>query len=456
MKKSFLLYFLFLSLPFFCQIKLSHVPFAFKKNVAFHQLTTTVNPNNNEIYSFALDKENLFIATFSSSLFFKDSITIKKPLTLRYILGVSYPDNNSPFAYYATSDLSKVYAVAYNFNSRTTLIKEVALNLKNEVIYTEFAANGHFYFVTKGENDDSLQLIQLSGNQIQRHQLDFKPFSFAINTLSNPRIVTIFDEYGLTKMQEKGFNSFDDGSQKVKYYIENNKLRITLNHLPAHTLLYEIDLNTASIVQKIFKNGSLPNVKQSNSLFFENKLITIACNSEALEIQFIKYDDQSILTRYRIDATQSSPFSTPFYSVTGSNMPTNIKTTKKFISAIFNSDLSMSLYHFNGKYIASFGGLQHYVSSNELFFVQGAFPNLNSTTHSTQNILVDVALDSNFKEVTPIQEPLFIDKIARYSLENKNTKHEYYFPYKKFYILSYYDTSTKEIVLRKFTNGFDY
>jgi len=459
MKKSFLLYFLLLSFPFFCQIKLSEVPLELKKNMDFHQMVTTLNPKTNEIYIFAADREKLFGAKFNSSVFFRDSLTVKRPFNFRYLVGTSFLDNNNPVAYFATEDLSRVIAVEYDFTSRTTPIKDLGLNLKEESILTEFSEKGNFYFITKGKNENTLQLIKLEGNNLQKKQLDFKSFSFEMNSVTKPSIGNIIDEFGLTKIEKKGFNSFLDGSQKVKYYVDNNKLIITFNHAATKTSVFEIDLDTFSIGETVIKNSSLDNVKQSNSLFFENSLVTISSNRNAIEVQFIKYEDKSIVKSYIIDSAKSSPFSTPFYGITGNGSPRNIKTVKKFVSTILDSDLGISIYNFEGKYIASFGGLQYRGSNNDLFFELGAIGNLyggNSGNYTIQNNLVDVVLDSNFKQIEQINQPLFIDKIAQFTFENKNIKYEYYFPFKNFYILSYYDSSTKQIVLTKFIDGFDY
>ena len=459
MKKSFLLYFLFLSFPFFCQIKLSDVALELKKNRDFHQMVSTVNPKTNDIYVFAADKEKLFGASFNSSVFFRDSLSVKRPFNFRYLIGASYLENNNPVAYFATEDLSKVIAVEYNFDTRTTPIKDLGLNLKDEVIYTEFSEKGNFYFITKGKNENALQLIKLEGNNLQKKQLDFKSFSFEINSVTKPSIGNILEEFGITKIEKQGFNSFLDGSQKVKYYVNDNKLIITFNHATAQTSLYEIDLETFSIGQTVIKNSSLLNVKQSNSLLFENNVVTISSTNTAVEIQFVKYEDKSIVKNYIIDIAKPSPFTTPFYSITANGSPTNIKTVKKFIKNISDSDLSISIYNFKGKYIASFGGLQYRGSSNDLFFELGAMGNLyggGSGNYTIQNNMIDVVFNSNFKQIEQIQQPLFIDKITQFTFENKNIKYEYYFPFKNFYILSYYDDSAKQIVLRKFTDGFDY
>ncbi|SHG62454.1 hypothetical protein SAMN05444372_10814 [Flavobacterium micromati] len=459
MKKSLLLYFLLLSFPFFCQIKLSDVPLELKKKMDFHQMITTVNPTTNEIYTFAADKEKLFGAKFNSIVFFRDSLTVKRPFNFRYLVGTSFLDNNNPVAYFATEDLSRVIAVEYDFTSRTTPIKDLGLNLKEESILTEFSEKGNFYFITKGKNENALQLIKLEGNTLQKTQLDFKSFSFEINSVTKPSIGNIIDEFGLTKIEKKGFNSFLDGSQRVKYYVDNNKLIITFNHATAKTSVFEIDLDTFSIRETVINNSSLVNVKQSNSLFFENNLVTISSNSSAVELQFIKYEDKSIVKSYIIDSAKSSPFTTPFYSVSGNNSPRNIKTAKKFINTILDSDLGISIYNFDGKYVASFGGLQYRGSTNDLFFELGAIGNLygdSSGNYTIQNNLVDIVLDSNFKQIEQINQPLFIDKIAQFTFENKNMKLENYFAFKNFYILSYYDTFSKQIVLRKFIDGFDY
>lgn len=463
MKKSLLLCFLFLSFPFFCQIKLTNVPLELKKRTQFRQMVTTLNPDTNEIFTFAVDKEKLFGAKFNSSIFLIDSLTVKRPFNFRYLVGTSYLVNNNPVAYFATDDLSKVIAVEFNFASRTTPIKNLNLNLKEEVIYTEFSEKGSFYFITKSKNENGLQIIRLQGNSLQKKELDFKSFSFESNPVIKLTIATILQEYGMIKIEKKGFNSFVDGSQKVKYYVDNNKLTITLNHATAKTSIYEIDLSTFSITENVFKNSSLPNILQSNSLLFENNLVTISSNSNAMEIQFINYKNKSVVKSYIINNSKSSPFTTPFYSISGIGSPRNIKTTKKFINSISNSDLSISIYNFKGKYVASFGGLNYLSNSNDLFFEQSSisgfygvnFRNLSSN-YTIKNNLVDVVLDSKFKQIEQINQPLYIDKIAQFTFKAKNIKYEYYFPFKDFYILSYYDTATKQIILRKFTDGFDY
>lgn len=459
MKKSLLLYFLLFGIASFCQVKLSDVPLDLKKNPDFHQIASNINPKTNEIYIFAADKEKIFGARFNNSIFFRDSLTVKKPYNFRSLIGISYLENNNPVVYFATEGLSRVVSVEYNFATKTTPIKDLGLNLKEESIYTEFSENGNFYFITKSKNENSLQLIKLEGNNVLKKQLDFESFSVEINSVKKPTLTNVLDEFGLTKIENKGFNSIFDTSQKVKYYIKNNKLFITFDHALALTSVYEIDLNTFSIEKTVFKNSNLPIVKRSNSLLFENNLITMSANSSAMEIQFIKYQDKSSIKNYTIDIVHPSPFTTPFYKIIGNGSPTTIKTAKKFIQNILYSDLGLSIYNFKGKYLASFGGLQYRSNSNDVFSELVAMQNFshgNSGDYTVQQSMVDVVFDSTFKQIEPIKQPLFIDKIAQFKSDNQNIKYSFYFPFKNFYILSYYDPVAKQIVLRKFIDGFDY
>ena len=76
-------------------------------------------------------------------------------------------------------------------------------------------------------------------------------------------------------------------------------------------------------------------------------------------------------------------------------------------------------------------------------------------SYVNQNIFFDVQLDPNFNSVDTSFEPLYIDKIAQFTAQN-NVNYETIFPYKDFFIMSYYDSKKEEIVLTKFTNGYDY
>ena len=178
MRNCILLYFLFLSFPFYGQIRLTDTSFEFKKSNDYHQLITNVNPNTSEIFTFAADKEKLFGAKFNNFLFFSDSLTTKKPFNFRYLMGCGFATNENPIAYWATEDLNKFIGIEFDYPALTTKTIEYSLSFKDHAIFTDFTENGILYFLSEKENSKALQVTTLQGHKIVQTELDFSKFTF--------------------------------------------------------------------------------------------------------------------------------------------------------------------------------------------------------------------------------------------------------------------------------------
>ena len=462
MRPSILIYFLFLSFPFFSQVRLTDVNFEFKKNNDFHQLVTNVNPNTSEIFTFGADKEKLFGAKFNSFVFFSDSLTTKKPFNFRYLMGCGFATNNNPIAYWATEDLHKFIGIEFDYPAQTTKTVEYSLSFKDHTIFTDFTENGILYFLSEKKNSKALQVTTLQGHKIVQTELDFSKFTFEDENQKKATLLEILNEYGLTKIDKKGFTSFVTASSPVKYYLRENKLLITLDTALKKTQILEIDLTTFEIKEVIFMQDSTSkDIKQTNSLLFEDKVVQLLSNKEVLEINILNYSDKSVLKAISISEANDLPFTgTTFYGQIQNDTPQDLKSTKRFLNKLHNSNLGASLYNLNGKYVATFGGRKILNRNSDfladLIEIASDYDISASGNFMQQNIYFDVILNSKFDQEIPTKEPLYIDKIAQFTAQNKNVNYEHYFPYKDYYILTYFDKSENKIVLTKFTDGFDY
>ena len=462
MRQPILLYFLFLSFPFFSQVRLTDVNFEFKKNNDFHQLVTNVNPNTSEIFSFGADKEKLFGAKFNSFVFFSDSLTTKRPFNFRYLMGCGFATNQNPIAYWATEDLNKFIGIEFEFPSQTTKTVEYSMSFKDHTIFTDFTENGILYFLSEKKNSKALQVTTLQGHKIVQTELDFSKFTFEDENQKKATLLEILNEYGLTKIDKKGFTSFVTASSPVKYYLRDNKLLITLDTTLKKTQIFEINLTTFEVKEVLFMQDiASKDIKQTNSLLFEDKVIQLLSNKEVLEIKILNYSDKNLLKTVTISESNTLPFTgSTFYSQIQNNAPQDLKTTKRFLNKLNNSNLGASLYNMNGNYVTTFGGYK-ILSRNsdflaDLIEIASDFDIPTSGNFMQQNIYFDIVLNSKFNQETSTKEPLYIDKIAQFTAQNKNINYEHYFPYKDYYILTYYDKSENKIVLTKFTDGFDY
>lgn len=461
MRQPILLYFLFLSFPFFSQVRLTDVAFEFKKNNEYHQLITNVNPNTSEIFTFGADKEKLFGTKFNSFVFFSDSLTVKKPFNFRYLMGCGFAENNNPIAYWATEDLQKFIGIEFDFPAHTTKTIEYPINLKDYNIFTDFNDKGILHFVGEKEDSKMLQLFILNGHNVTRKELDFSKFTLLDENAKSISLLKAINQYGLTKIETKGFNSFVTGSSPIKYYLRNNKLVITLDINTLKTHVFEIDLSSFEIKENVFNQDIVSkNIKKTNSLLFENYLLQLISNKKLFEIKILNYLDNSLIKSYSITESNPFPFSnTMLYSQINNNTPQDLKTTKRFLNKLSSSSLGASFYNFKGKYITTFGGNKMLSRNSDVFIdliaIASDYDIVPSGNYIEQNLFFDVILNSKFDQEIPTKEPLYIDKIAQFTAQNKNVNYEHYFPYKDYYILTYFDKSENKIVLTKFTDGFD-
>lgn len=451
-----------------CQVRLTDVNFEFKKNNEYHQLISTVNPITSEIFTFASDKQSVFGAKFNSFIFFSDSLTIKKTNDFNYLIGCGFVNNNNPVSYWTTKNYERFLGIEFDFNNRITKTIEYNLNLKEEQVFAEFSDKGVLYFLVGNKESKSLELITLNGNSIKRNILDFSKCNFEDERQNETTFLKLIEKFGLSKMETKGFNSFEAGTSKLKYYLHNDMLIFTLDHVTTKTQLLELNLSTLECNESVFlQNISEKNIKQSNSLLINNHLFQLKSSKDIFEIQIQDYINKNLIKTYTIDKINPSPFkNSTFYSQTSNNVPRKLKDTKKFINRIFDTSIGGLIYNYNGNYIANFGGSKNIRSNGDLLLgiglamtsVAAGYNNFDYDTfggdYIVQNTTFEVVLNSNFEE-TKINDPLFIDKINQFTTQTKNIKYEHYFPFEDYYILCYYDKKNKEIVLAKFKDGFE-
>lgn len=462
MKKSCTLLFLFVSLSFLGQIRLTDVPFEFKKSSDYHQLHTIVHPKTHEVFSFATDKEKLFGVKFNSALFFSDSITINKPDLFRYMMGCGFTKDNNPIAYWATYDLEKFIGVEFDFKTHTTKIIQYPLNLKKQTLFTDFYHQGVLYFLTQTKETKLVELIVMNGHEVTRKTLDFSKFNLENDLQKKTTLSTLLEQFGLYKIDTNGFNSYVTATNPIKYYLRDTTLVITLDNTTKKTQIFEIDLQTYIIKERTFNRSLSENIKESNSLLFENYVFQLSYKKEQFEIRILNYSDEKLLKTYTITESDALPFKDIlFYNQIPNKIPQELKNAKRFLKKLSNASLGASLYHFNGQYVATFGGYKTMTRNSDIFvdLISAAtgYDNLGFSENDIElNIYFDVTMTSDFEQTTPVKQPLYIDKIAQFTSENRNIKYEYCFSYKDFYILSYYDKNENKIVLSKFTDGFDY
>lgn len=219
MSRYFLLLNLLVSLSLFSQIRLNDAKIELKKSSDFHQMVTSANLQTNEIISFISDKNKITALKFNNSIFLSDSLSINKPDDYRFLIGSHFVENNNPISYWANNDLSEFYGITFDFQNKNTTQFKFDLNLKEDKIFSEFSENGKFYFISQKKDSDELFISILNGMELEKKRFDLSKIRF-IDEEDPILFNDLLNKYGLTKIEEKGYNSLFTTSKKIKFYLK--------------------------------------------------------------------------------------------------------------------------------------------------------------------------------------------------------------------------------------------
>jgi hypothetical protein len=463
MKKHIVTLLFFISTFVFGQIKLVSTPVSLKKNADFHQLNSIINQDTNEICSFICDRENITAVLYNSAIFLNDSLKIEKPTSYFHLLGGSFIDGKNVISYWASQDYRKYSAVSFDFQNKTFNTQILYdLDLTNDRIYDYFVDKGVYYSISEGKTSKRLFLNSISEKKSSRKVLGFSRFIFKDENQKPTTLDALINEYGIVRIDENNFNNFDLTVRKIKYYLKNNVLFLILDHSKKATLVYQINLDDFSISEAVFNHPNYEQLSSTNSLLFDDKLVQLRNDKTKLEVEFFDLLNQSSLKKYVINDIEKNPFTfSSFFKQYSFNNPSEIKNTKKFLRQLNLSNLAFSSFRYNDNYYLTVGGLKQTISNAGIVFgalaVAGGVDLVDfENDYVNTSTFFNAVLDLKLEEVEPTFEPLFIDKLDQFLDENRNCSLVQYFPYKDYYILNYYDTKTKEIVLVKFNNGYEF
>ena len=175
------LFFLFLGNTFlaFGQIKLASHPLELKKAKEYHNVITTSDRQNDNVFVFATDKVNTTILKYNSFLFLKDSIVTKRPdIGYKLMAGYSFGADENPTLYWADANFKNIVAVHYDMVLKKTMANYFQLPLQRETVLHAFNENNNFYVLTKKNNTEALVLYVFRDGTKTQYLLDFSGFEF--------------------------------------------------------------------------------------------------------------------------------------------------------------------------------------------------------------------------------------------------------------------------------------
>lgn len=469
MKKTFLLLMLFYMHTILGQTKLVAVDLVLKKSSEYHQVLPIVNSLTKEVYVLASDKEKTTLVKFNSALFFADSLQTKKIKNYPSAVANSFSEDGNPIYYWASEDFKQFMAITYNFKQRTTNAEFFDIPFTNETILTSFSKNNRFYILSVLDLSKQVKLYVFDGNSFMEKTLDFEVFN-PKELIETPFSITNYLKTNpLEVIDNDVFNPLLIGCYKIKIYPLNDKLLFTFDFNFSQTQILEIDWKTFEIVEKKFPQANLKTgVGKSNSFYHHGNLYQFKANETQLIISKHDYNGKEPSLEYSVMQNEVVAFkNSPFYIQSGNYQPQEIKNTKKILNRLKNKSLGLTIYKTQNDLLFTIGGTNNVLNSGSI--VIGSLVTIGGiiaggevyspdlfANEMTQNVFFECRFDSDFKPNPSPFEPLAEDFISGFLRENNSIITYNTIKYNDYYILSYYDSKEKHLILRKFEDGYPF
>jgi hypothetical protein len=446
------------------QTVLATFPLELKKSKEYKQIVNAENTTTHDVFVFASDKETVTILKYNSALFLTNQYSQARPdVTYKLLAGYSFNDVGNPTLYWSSEDLKKIMAIQYDLNTKTTVVTNFDIPFFKESIVSQFQENNTFYILSQKDLEQKLVLYIFKNGKKEEKTLDFTPFKFQNKNTEALTLNEILEICPIEKIETNQFNPLFKGTQRTKMYVLKNRLLLTLDHNFKETQTFDIDLNTFEIQEKKFPQpATKKQTGLSNSYYHENKIYQLRTNEDELLFEIKNYPSNESVSSFSVPKTDTISFkNSPLWIQMNGQKPKELKNTAKFLQRLLFLNVGLTVYKTpksilvtlggtnNGDYDVS-AGFNAALSGN---FTDIAFDLMNNSGPST--VYFESVFDKKLQHSKQEQDPLAVDYISRFREEHYEVTLPSTIRYKNYYIFGYYDTYTKQYVMRKFIDGFD-
>ncbi len=464
MKRVFLFLFLISSTVMLSQTVLTSYAIDLKNKMAQPQIMTGENTATHDVFVFVASQDSLSILKYNSALFLRDKfITNRQYTENKSLMGYSFSEDGNPTLYWFSKEEKSIILIKYFLENKTSRALKFQIPLEDKFILTNYQKDNNFYLIMKEKTKEALTAFIFKNGLAEERFLDFSSFKF-IDRKTQPKTFSqILNENPIEKMDSGEYNPLYKVTAKSKLYLLPNRLILTLDQSFRKTQLFDIDLESMEIKEKTFiKPVGEKNPKTSNSFYHENKLYQINVNADELLFDIKDYESGESIKSFAVLKKDTIRFSnSPLLMQIEDREPRKLKNTARFLKTLSSIDAGLSVYKNQNNLFITLGGSGSdlkTVSMNGFNFndPMGDFPSNNFYNIETNYSVFFESIWTKKLELTQeTHQPFATDKVFYFLDTHKEAVLPYTLKLNNYILLSYYDILTKQIVLRKFTDGFN-
>lgn len=463
--KKLLFFFLIISKSgILAQTVLNSYPLDLNNPLEIGQVLSTEDVKTHNLYAFAADDNKINILKYNRSYFLTDKfIDTLQTEKNRSLLGHSISEDGNPTLYWGTKNFKNIRIVKYFFDTKTSKALSFSFPVSNEYIITSFQKNNSFYIFAKESNAPHLLLYEFQNGKCEIKMFDLSAFVFQNEKGQNYNLSVLLKYFPIQKIDSNDFSGLDKSAQIIKLYLLDNSIVLSFDYNPKKTQILELNLETTEITEKNFEQPVSKNpTRKTNSFFSKNKVFQIKTNRDEFLFNIKDYNTGNTIKTVSISKNDSISFkNSPMFLQVNNENPQKLKTTAKFLKQLSGLTPGISVVEQGNVSFLTFGGFKEqiytslFIPAREFMTFEDFDNPISQQYAQSRMVFFDAVLNSNtdFINNQP-QEPLAFDNILYYLSIDKNVSLQNTLKLKDYSILTYYDMALKQLVIRKFTDGF--
>lgn len=445
------------------QTILNSFPIELKKSSSYFQILNAENQQQ-DYFAFIAEKEKVTVLKYNSALFFKDSISIPRPdKNFDFMVGTTFSADGNPNLYWSSKDYETIKVYTFDFKTHSTSSLVFVNDFEREKVVDVFVVANEVNIATITP-DNQLKFTNFSNIGKSEYFVSLSSNNTAIENSKDNVFSELILENGITVIDSKLFTPLYIGVAKVKRYLNEKEFILTFDY-KGQTTVFSIDLEDFSVEKQLFPYEKLAEESKSNSYLHQNVLYQITANSEALSFSAIDFETKEKIASYQANSKDEITFkNSPLLLQSESGKTRQLKKTSQFLSKIDYGNVGLTVYSSPNYNLFTIGGVREVASGGSLLLglgltVGGAFGGtyVDASTFSennSQSIYFESYFDTNFKHVIKPFQPLYIDALGDF-LNKNHPSVQNVIPYQNYVILNYYNSKTKEFMMRKFEDIFE-
>lgn len=456
MKKLLALFLLLCNSVLLAQTVLNSYPLNLKKFDQNNQILNIENTTTHDVFVFATNSTNITILKYNNALFLKNDFTVPRTdLEDKSIIGYSLSEDGNPTLYWATEDLKTIFVIKYYLEDKTYKVLSFSFPISSQYIITTFQKDNLFYVVSKHISAPALIVYAFKNGIVEEKVFDFSVFNFQNKRKQVLTFNQVLQENPIEKIESDEYTPLSKTAKKSKIYMLENHLILTLDYNPGKTQVFDLNLENHDLTEMNFPQSITQNPKiSSNSFFYKDKIYQINTTQDDLLLDVKDYKSGETIKSFKASKNDTIRFkSSPLLMQREGLKPKEITKTSKFLQRLSYLDVGLSVFESNENTLVTLGGVPR--TEKMYYSVNDQVYNWDYTqTFHSESVFFETTLNnkSEFKKIQ--QQPLAMDNINYFLDQNKKATLPNILKFKDFYILGYYDSATKQYIMRRFTDGF--